>query len=148
MDIAAVHRRAGSSPAHARRETEARMNPIMLKRIKFVSVPVRDQEAALAFWTQKVGLQVATDQPMGEGARWIELKLPGAQTGLVLFTPPGHEARIGQFSGFSFAVDNVKKAYAELKSRGVEFLQEPKEEQWGTSAVFKDVDGNSFVIGD
>ena len=120
----------------------------MLKRIKFSTVPVRDQEAALAFWTKKVGLQVATDQPMGEGKRWIELKLPGAQTGLVLFTPEGFEARIGQFSGLSFAVDDVKKTHKEMSARGVEFLQEPKEEQWGTSAVFKDVDGNSFVIGD
>jgi catechol 2,3-dioxygenase-like lactoylglutathione lyase family enzyme len=39
----------------------------MLKRIKFVTVPVRDQDAALAFWTKKLGLQVATDQPMGPG---------------------------------------------------------------------------------
>jgi len=119
----------------------------MLKRIKFVSVPVRDQDRALAFWTEKMGFQVATDQEMGPGQRWIELGIPGAQTGITLFTPPGQEDRIGSFSGFSFVVDDVEKTFRELSEKGVEFAQPPKKESWGTSAVFKDVDGNSFVLG-
>jgi predicted enzyme related to lactoylglutathione lyase len=119
----------------------------MLKRVKFVGIAVRDQEAALAFWTQKIGCQIATDQPMGDGMRWIELKIPGAQTGLVLFTPRGQEDRIGTFHNMSFMVDDVEKTYAELRERGVEFTQPPKKEPWGTSAIFKDVDGNTFVIG-
>lgn len=119
----------------------------MLKKVKFVGVAVRDQDAALAFWTNKIGLQIATDQPMGPGQRWIELKIPGAQTGLVLFTPPGQESRIGTFHNMSFAVDDVEKTYRELRERGVEFEQPPKKEEWGTSAIFKDVDGNTFVIG-
>jgi predicted enzyme related to lactoylglutathione lyase len=120
----------------------------MMKKIKFVGIPVRDQDKALEFWTKRVGLQVATDQPMGEGGqRWIELKIPGAQTGLVLFTPDGHEDRIGTFHNMSWDVDDVEKTYAELKERGVEFVQPPKKEPWGTSAIFKDVDGNMFVMG-
>jgi predicted enzyme related to lactoylglutathione lyase len=119
----------------------------MLKRVKFVGIPVRDQDKALAFWTEKVGLQVATDQPMGGGQRWIELKIPGAQTGLVLFTPEGHESRIGTFQSISLMVDDVEKAYQELSARGVEFAQLPKKAPWGTSAIFKDPDGNSFVLG-
>jgi predicted enzyme related to lactoylglutathione lyase len=122
----------------------------MMKKVKFVGIPVRDQDKAIAFWTKKVGLQIATDQPMGQGPgqRWIELKIPGAQTGLVLFTPPGHESRIGTFQNMSFAVDDVEKTYREFVERGVEFVQPPKKESWGTSAIFKDPDGNSFVIGD
>ena len=119
----------------------------MLKRIKFVGIPVRDQDKALAFWTKQIGLQVATDQPMGDGQRWIELKVPGGQTGIVLFTPPGHEDRIGTFVNMSWDVDDVEKTYIELKERGVEFVQPPKHEEWGTSAIFKDPDGNTFVIG-
>ncbi len=118
----------------------------MLKQIKFVGVPVRDQDKALAFWTQKIGFQVATDQPMGDGQRWIELKVPGAQTCLVLFTPEGHEDRIGTFHSISFTVDDMDRTYAELTERGVEFAQPPKKEGWGTSAIFKDPDGNSFVL--
>jgi catechol 2,3-dioxygenase-like lactoylglutathione lyase family enzyme len=120
----------------------------MLKRIKFVTVPVRDQDAALAFWTKKLGLQVATDQPMGPGQRWIELKIPGAQTGIALFTPKEFEDRLGTFSGYSFTCDDVEKTYAALLERGVEFVQKPKKESWGTSAVFADPDGNTFVLGD
>src|SRR5690348_8230745 len=110
----------------------------MFKRIKFVGVPVRDQERALAFWTQKLGLQVITDQPMEGGQRWIELKIPGAQTGLALFTPPGHEDRVGTFGGLSFGSDDVEKTYRTLVERGVEFSQPPRKEQWGTSAIFMD----------
>jgi catechol 2,3-dioxygenase-like lactoylglutathione lyase family enzyme len=117
-----------------------------MKQIKFVSIPVRDQDAALDFWTTKIGLRIVTDQPMGPGQRWIELKIPGAQTGIALFTPPGHEDRVGTFSGVSFGVSDVEEAHARLSAAGVEFAQPPKKESWGTSAVFKDPDGNSFVL--
>src|SRR5258707_9039826 len=103
----------------------------MMKKVKFVGIPVRDQDKALAFWTEKVGLQIATDQPMGGGQRWIELKIPGAQTGVVLFTPPGHEDRIGTFQNLSFAVDDVDQTHREWSARGVEFVQPPKKEPWG-----------------
>jgi catechol 2,3-dioxygenase-like lactoylglutathione lyase family enzyme len=120
----------------------------MLKRIKFVGVPVRDQQGALEFWTRILGLQVLTDQPMGDRQRWIELKIPGAQTGIALFTPPGHQDRIGTFQSISFLVDDVEQAHRQLVERGVEFAQPPRKESWGTSAIFKDPDGNSFVLGD
>lgn len=117
-----------------------------MRKIKFISIPCRDQDKALAFWTEKMGLQVTTDQPMGPGQRWIELKVPGSQTGVALFTPEGHEARIGTFSGISFESDDVEKEYRELAARGVEFEHPPKKESWGTAAVFKDNDGNSYVL--
>jgi predicted enzyme related to lactoylglutathione lyase len=117
-----------------------------MRKIKFISIPVHDQDKALAFWTQKMGLQIATDQSMGPGPRWIELKVPGGQTGVALFTPEGHQSRIGTFSGISFESDDVEKEYQELSAHGVEFERPPKKESWGTSAIFKDVDGNSFVL--
>jgi len=119
----------------------------MIKRIKFVGVPVRDQDRALAFWKEKMGFRVITDQPMGPTMRWIEMGVPGAQTGIALFTPEGHEARIGTFRGLSFACDDVERTHKELSDRGVEFLQPPKKESWGTSAIFKDSEGNTFVLG-
>ena len=117
----------------------------MIRGIKFVSVPVRDQDAALAFWTEKCGFKVATDQAFGP-QRWIELMIPGAETGLVLFTPEGHEERIGGFQPLSFQCDDAMATGAVLKAKGVEFVQEPKKEHWGTSAIFKDVDGNQYVL--
>ena len=118
----------------------------MIKRVKFVSIPTSDQDRALAFWTEKVGLKVVTDQPMGPGKRWIEMAIPGAETGVVLFTPEGQEDRIGSFFNGSFACDDVHYTYDQLKSRGVEFEEEPQKQPWGMYAIFKDPDGNRFVL--
>jgi len=119
----------------------------MIKSVKFVSIPVKDQDKALAFYTGALGFAIVTDQPMGPGAqRRIELRIPGADTEVVLFTADGHEDRIGTFHGVSFTADNVKKTYEELKAKGVEFSQPPTKQPWGEFCIFKDVDGNQFVL--
>lgn len=118
----------------------------MIRGIKFISVPVGDQDAALAFWTGKCGFKVATDQPFNEKQRWIELMIPGAETGLVLFTPDGHEDRIGGFQPISFHCDDVFATAAAMVAKGVTFFKEPKKEPWGTSAIFEDPDGNKYVL--
>jgi predicted enzyme related to lactoylglutathione lyase len=118
----------------------------MIRQVKFVSIPTRDQDRALAFWTEKVGFKVATDQPMGEKQRWIELQIPGAQTGVVLFTMDGQEDRIGTPFNGAFAADDVEYAYGKLKAKGVEFDAPPVKQPWGTFATFRDPDGNSFVL--
>ena len=117
----------------------------MIRGVKFVTVPVRDQESALKFYTEKLGFQIRTDQPFGN-QRWIELEIPGAETAVVLFTAPGHEVLIGQFQPFVFWTNDVAKSYKELSAKGVEFLSPPNTEQWGTSAKFRDVEGNQFVL--
>jgi catechol 2,3-dioxygenase-like lactoylglutathione lyase family enzyme len=118
----------------------------VIRGIKFVGIPVRNQDASLKFYTEKLGFKVTTDQPMGEGQRWIELMIPGADTGLALFTPEGHEKRIGDFQSISFWCDDVFATAKILKSKGVGFETEPKTEPWGTMAIIKDVDGNKFVL--
>ena len=55
----------------------------MIRKIKFVSIPVHDQDVALKFYTEKLSFKVVTDQPLGK-QRWIELLIPGAETGLAL----------------------------------------------------------------
>jgi predicted enzyme related to lactoylglutathione lyase len=119
----------------------------MIKRIKFVSIPTSDQDRAVSFYTEKLGFKVMTDQQFDEKQRWIELMINGSDTRFVLFTPDGQEDRIGSFFNGAFACDNVEKTYDELKQRGVEFLGEPKKEPWGTFVIFKDPDGNQFVMG-
>jgi catechol 2,3-dioxygenase-like lactoylglutathione lyase family enzyme len=118
----------------------------MIKAIKFTSIPVRNQDQALEFYTKKLGFQILTDQPFDGTQRWIELGIPGAKTGITLFTPPGHEARVGAFTGVSFECDDVEKTYQELSGKGVEFVMPPRTESWGTAAIFKDIDGNQFVL--
>jgi predicted enzyme related to lactoylglutathione lyase len=117
----------------------------MIKQLKFAGIAVSDQDRALAFWTEKVGFRVATDQPMG-AQRWIELAIPGAETRIVLFTPDGHQDRIGSFFNGSFACDDVDYTYAQMSAKGVEFVGPPEKQPWGTFAKFKDPDGNLFVL--
>ena len=118
----------------------------MITHLKFAGIPCRDQAAALTFWTEKIGLRVVTDQPMGE-QRWIELAIHNSDTGIVLFTPEGHEDRVGTFFNGSFACDDVEATYRQLSARGVEFRGPPEKQPWGTFAVFKDTEGNEFVMG-
>ena len=119
----------------------------MIKAIKFASVPVTDQDRALEFYTKKLGFRVLTDAPFDDTQRWIELSIPRAETGVVLFTPEEHKKMIGGFMNFTFVTDNVEETTRELKARGVEFVQEPQKADWGTMAIFKDPDGNKFLIG-
>ena len=118
----------------------------MIKAVKFVSIPVRDQDQALSFYTEKLGFQIQTDQPFDGKQRWIELRIPGSETRLVLFTPQGHEDRIGSFSNVTFMTDDMDRTYQELKERGVAFTAPPTKEHWGRYAAFQDIDGNQFVL--
>lgn len=117
----------------------------MIKAVKFVGIPVKDQDRALQFWTEMLGLKIETDQPMGD-QRWIELRIPGADTRVVLFTPPGHESRVGGFFNGSFACDDVEATWRELSEKGVRFKKEPTKQPWGTFAIFQDSEDNEFVL--
>ena len=117
----------------------------MIKLLKFASVPVRDQNRALAFYTDKLGFTIITDQPFGK-QRWIELRIPKAETRLVLFTVEGQENRIGTMTGLSFECDDIDQTYQEMKSKGVVFDEPPQKQPWGTFTTFKDSEGNSFVL--
>ena len=117
----------------------------MIKGVKFVAIPVNDQDRALAFYTEKLGFRLATDQPFDGKQRWIELAIPGAQTGVVLFRMDGG-LEPGKQMNLSFWTDDVERTAAELKDRGVTFRSEPRTESWGTSAIFEDPDGNTFVL--
>jgi catechol 2,3-dioxygenase-like lactoylglutathione lyase family enzyme len=118
----------------------------MIRGIKFVGIPVRNQDVSLKFYTEKLGFKVITDQPFSADQRWIELLIPGAESRVSLFTPKGHEDRIGKFQAISFWCDDVLATAVVLKAKGVVFEQEPKKEVWGSMAKFKDPDGNEFVL--
>lgn len=118
----------------------------MIQQIKFVSIPVSNQDVSLAFYTEKLGFYVMTDQPFNDKQRWIELGIPGAQTRLVLFTMEGDEARLGKFQPLSFVTKDVEATYAEYLDKGVKFVSRPEKQPWGTFAKFCDPDGNTFVL--
>jgi len=119
----------------------------MIKKIKFVSIPVADQNRALDFYTEKLGFTIITDQPFDDKHRWIELPVPKAETRVVLFTAEGDENRVGTFMNMSYSCDDIQETYKALEARGVEFEGPPQEQPWGTYAIFKDSEGNRFVVG-
>jgi predicted enzyme related to lactoylglutathione lyase len=118
----------------------------MITHVKFVSIPTGDQDRALAFWTSQVGFTVMSDQPFSDSQRWIELKIRDSDTRFVLFTPEGHEERIGGFFNGALACDDVEATYRQLSERGVRFQSPPQKQPWGTFATFSDPDGNLFVL--
>jgi predicted enzyme related to lactoylglutathione lyase len=119
---------------------------IMIKQIKFITIPVRDQKRALNFYTQKLGFTIITDQPFDDKQRWLELRIPKAETRIALFTPEGQEDRVGTFTGVSYHCEDVEQTFRDLSARGVPFDAPPKKEPWGTFATFKDSEGNGFVL--
>ncbi len=113
--------------------------------VTVVSVPVSDQEAAVRFWTGRVGLQVLADTEFAPGARWVQVGSPGAAASLSLVTwfdrmPPG------ALQGVVFEVDDVDAEHARLSAAGVRFEGPLTTEAWGRQAVFRDPDGNGFVL--
>lgn len=118
----------------------------MIRKIKFTSIPVRDQDRALDFYVNTLGFILQTDQPMGPGQRWVEVRPPRGDSGFALFTPPGHEDRIGGFTGISLECDDVQKTYEELTAKGVEFAKPPTAESWGVAAIMMDSEGNQLVL--
>jgi catechol 2,3-dioxygenase-like lactoylglutathione lyase family enzyme len=116
----------------------------MIRGVKFVSITVTDQDRALAFYTEKLGFRLSTDQPFNAEQRWIELSIPGAGTRVVLFRM--NEAKAGGVTNVTFWADDVEATVQEMKDKGVEFFMEPSRQNWGTAAGFLDLDGNRFIL--
>lgn len=118
----------------------------MIVSVKFVNVPTQDQDRALAFYTEKLGFRLITDQPFGPDRRWIELGIGHSDTRFVLFTPPGDEDQVGRRFNGALACDDVEATYRQLTERGVEFETPPTRQPWGLFAVMVDSEGNRFVL--
>lgn len=117
----------------------------MITHVKLVTIPTSDQDRALDFYTAKLGFKLVTDQPFDGKQRWIELRIGSSDTRFVLFTSPGGIQPGSRFQG-SLACDDVEKTFEQLSRQGVEFLQAPRKEPWGTYAIMKDPDDNQFVL--
>jgi catechol 2,3-dioxygenase-like lactoylglutathione lyase family enzyme len=117
----------------------------MIRGVKFVSIPVADQDRALAFYTEVLGFRILTDQPFSEKQRWLELGIPGADTRVVLFQF-GDKLKPGGQLNIALWADDVETTARELKGKGVEFVLEPIRQPYGTTSIFKDVDGNCLVL--
>jgi len=118
----------------------------MISHVKFITIPTRDQDRAVKFWTECVGFRVLTDQPFDDKQRWIELRIGTSDTRVVLFSMGEKTIQPGSVFNGALACDNVEKTYQEMRANGVEFVAEPTRQPWGMFAIFKDLDDNQFML--
>jgi predicted enzyme related to lactoylglutathione lyase len=123
---------------------------------------VHDQDVALEFYTNKLGMEVRQDVTVPElgGFRWLTVAPPGQQdVSIVLMAIPGppvidtgtaEEIRTLMAKGFAgtlfLLTDDCQKSYEELSARGVEFTEAPEERPYGIDSGFRDPSGNSFRL--
>jgi catechol 2,3-dioxygenase-like lactoylglutathione lyase family enzyme len=134
----------------------------MITQVSYVNVWVHDQDEALAWYTEKLGFELREDVTLPElgGFRWLTVGPVGQPDfGLALMTVPGPPvfdsetaeqvkglmAR-GAAGGLFFATDDCRGDYEELKSRGVEFTEEPSDRPYGIDAGLRDPSGNNIRI--
>jgi len=126
-------------------------------QITQVSIVVQSQSNALEFYTKKVGFEKKIDFPTPAGYRWIVVGPKGQELGLALVEAGwpddsglGKKWRVGEGAPIVIQVEDCRRTYQKLKSKGVEFKQiwgeELKKVPYGTVAFFADLDGNLFEL--
>jgi catechol 2,3-dioxygenase-like lactoylglutathione lyase family enzyme len=134
----------------------------MLKQLTHVQVWVHDQDEALAFYTDKLGMELRDDVTVPElgDFRWLTVGPPGQpEISVVLMAipgPPVFEAGTadqlrdlmskGAVGTLFLTTEDCRAAYEELRSRGVEFTEEPEERPYGIDSAFRDPSGNSIRV--
>jgi len=127
----------------------------MLTRLGHVTVIVRDQDEALRFYTEKLGMEKRQDQRMGE-FRWLTVAPRGSDAAIVLQKPSApfqtaEEAtqmldRVGQGTTWVLETDDCRKDHEVMAGKGVAFISAPQDLPWGVSAVFVDLYGNKYNL--
>ena len=124
--------------------------------LELVTIVVEDYDAAIAFFVDALGFELAEDSPAvtndGRPKRWVVVRPPGAQTGILLARADGEQqaAIVGnQAAGrvaFFLRVADFDASYERMMSAGVQFLSAPRTEAYGRVAVFADISGNRWDL--
>ena len=125
----------------------------MAQSIHSISLLVRDYDEAIAFFTTCLRFRLLEDVPMGGGKRWVKV-VPRGEGGAALLlaraTTSEQESRIGNQTGgrvFLFLdTDDFWDDYHHMRSHGVRFFEEPRQETYGTVVVFLDLYGNKWDL--
>ncbi len=123
-----------------------------INRVATVCIFVRDQNRAKDFYTRVLGLELRTDQPLSPDSpnRWIAVAPKGGQTELILYQMDDnwqhYQQVIGKSQAITLDVSGMAGLAAELKSRGVGFIQEPDVQPWGTYATIVDSEGDQILL--
>lgn len=124
--------------------------------LQLVTIIVRDYDEAIRFFVDVLGLDLVEDSPAatndGRPKRWVVVRPPGAETGLLLARADGPEQEAAAGNqlagrvGFFLEVEDFDAAFRRMSAAGVEFLSEPRREPYGQVAVFLDVAGNRWDL--
>lgn len=125
----------------------------MTQTLGYVALLVRDYDEAIDYFTAVLDFVVADDTRLSEDKRWVLLAPPGARETRLLLAraaTPAQQARIGDQAGgrvFLFLhTDDFQRDYERMRARGVRFCEAPREEAYGTVAVFEDLYGNRWDL--
>jgi predicted enzyme related to lactoylglutathione lyase len=106
---------------------------------------VADQDVMVEFF-RKVGFELATDQEMWPGARWVDMTAPGERTRLVLNAAKDFNREPDQGYPMVFEAADVDAEATRLRAAGLE-VTDPKTEPWGTFITVRDPEGRELLIG-
>jgi uncharacterized protein (TIGR02246 family) len=123
----------------------------MIKDVPLIGVFVNDQEAAIDFYTEKLGLTKVQDDAYGPEARWITVSPAKSKIRIVLKKAQKdyEKAMVGNSDGapvLTLGTDDVRAAHERLRERGVRFLGEPYRYPWGIGALLLDQDGSPILL--
>ncbi|MBX2963325.1 MAG: VOC family protein [Cyclobacteriaceae bacterium] len=120
--------------------------------INVVCLLVKDYDETIQFYTKKLGFEVSMDRKFGESQRWVSIKLSNSPLELSLGLVNKKEDAIlvgkqgGEFPFFVITTSNFDETYQNLVSNGVLFIDKPKKNPWGTTAIFTDLYGNQILL--
>ena len=123
-----------------------------ISRVGTVSVFVADQDRAKQFYTDVLGMELRADEPLypGAAARWVAVAPKGADTEIILYLPDEnwehYKGVVGKSQALTLSVRDMNALYADLKDKGVQFLQEPEQQPWGNYAIIQDSEGNRLIL--
>jgi catechol 2,3-dioxygenase-like lactoylglutathione lyase family enzyme len=125
----------------------------MTLSIASVTLVVRNYDEAISFFTQALNFELLEDTPLGNGKRWVVVRPRdgnGASLLLAQGATPEQASRVGNQTGgrvsFFLYTDDFWRDFREMQSQGIEFLEQPREESYGTAVVFVDLYGNKWDL--
>lgn len=124
----------------------------MKRHIACFALVVDDYDRAIAYYTDALGFELREDSLRGPGKRWVVVAPPGAETAILLAqaSNDAQHARIGDQTGgrvgFFLHTDDFRRDRAAMLAKGVRFVEQPREEDYGIVAVFEDLYGNRWDL--
>jgi catechol 2,3-dioxygenase-like lactoylglutathione lyase family enzyme len=121
-------------------------------RLALVTLVVDDYDRAIAFYRDTLGFELVTDDQLDGTKRWVVVRPPGAETGLLLAraVDARQRAHVGDQTGgrvaFFLTTDDFGRQHARLVDAQVQFVESPRTEAYGTVAVFEDLYGNRWDL--